>query len=341
MAEFRKIRNLNDLAKRFGCTATTVSMALRNSPQLSETLREKIQAAAQADHFVPRNYTRREPAPKRPLKRYAHLGPILILHNDYFQEPNPARDQTMPEIFHRLNQFGVEYSYVDIADFRRNPGMIKEFSGVLYYNDQEITLPENMPIMQIFGWKKLLSCQDRITVDDIQIAELAADYFRHLGIRRAAMIWREDMLQFNQNHPRLTHFQATMEQYGIPVTPLIFSREDGGLVPQFRTYLEGGDDRVGFFAFNSVCGLALCCALEGLQLWSRYGEKHVLICDNDSLIRQFWPNPTIIDLDFKTLASRAVDGLLWRLENPDSPAVSIYQKVRLVRRSDASETNNF
>lgn len=46
MAEIKKIRNLNDLAKRMGCTATMVSMALRDSPQLSQELREKIKKLA-------------------------------------------------------------------------------------------------------------------------------------------------------------------------------------------------------------------------------------------------------------------------------------------------------
>lgn len=55
-----KIRNLNDLAKHFDCTAMTVSMALRDSPQLPEALRERIKAFARKNNFSPRSYNRKK-----------------------------------------------------------------------------------------------------------------------------------------------------------------------------------------------------------------------------------------------------------------------------------------
>ena len=71
MAMAGKIRNLNDLAKQVGCTATAVSMALHDSPQLSVELREKIKKTAKENDFVPRSYNRRT---VRVKKRYSHLG---------------------------------------------------------------------------------------------------------------------------------------------------------------------------------------------------------------------------------------------------------------------------
>ena len=123
MAEIKKIRNLNDLAKRMGCTATTVSMALRDSPQLSQELREKIKKLAGDNNFRPRNYTRRKSSGEK--KRYSHLGPILLLHNDFYNELNPARDQTMPLAFQLFNQYGIEYSYLDISEVRKNPDLFR------------------------------------------------------------------------------------------------------------------------------------------------------------------------------------------------------------------------
>lgn len=133
-----KIRNLNDLAKQVGCTATAVSMALHDSPQLSEELREKIKKTAKENDFVPRSYNRRT---VRVKKRYSHLGPLLLLHNDFFNELNPARDQTMPYAFQLLNQYGVEYAYLDISEVRKNPELFREFAGVLYYNDRRSNFP--------------------------------------------------------------------------------------------------------------------------------------------------------------------------------------------------------
>ena len=46
MATQRKPRNLNDLARQANVTAATVSMALRDSPQVSVQVREKIRQLA-------------------------------------------------------------------------------------------------------------------------------------------------------------------------------------------------------------------------------------------------------------------------------------------------------
>ena len=87
-----KIRNLNDLAKRIGCTATAVSMALHDSPQLSAELREKIKKTAEEHDFVPRSYCRRTVQGK---KRYSHLGPLLLLHNIQLHSSKVPQDGIM------------------------------------------------------------------------------------------------------------------------------------------------------------------------------------------------------------------------------------------------------
>lgn len=325
-----KIRNLNDLAKHFNCTAMTVSMALRDSSQLPVSLREKIKQFARENNFSPRSYNRRKNAlPTESGKRSSHPGPLLILHNDRYQEPNPARDLTMPDAFQQLNRRGVEYSYVDVDEFNRNPGMVRDFAGVLYYNDQPVELPDDIPVMQIFGWTPLRSRQDRVMVNDFEIARMAAKFFLDAEVKRLAIVWRDDMLDYCKEHPRIICLEEQLNRAGIPTTSLCFSRKESHFVQRLQHYLNEGGGQAGFFAFTGVCGLMLACALEGLQQWKFYAPKHVLICDNNALLKDFSPQPATIDLNFPMLTKRAVDGLLWRLENPDAPNVVVYQSPRL------------
>lgn len=327
MAMAGKIRNLNDLAKQVGCTATAVSMALHDSPQLSEELREKIKKTAKENDFVPRSYNRRT---VRVKKRYSHLGPLLLLHNDFFNELNPARDQTMPYAFQLLNQYGVEYAYLDISEVRKNPELFREFAGVLYYNDQEIELPPEMPAMQIFGWTSPGPCQDRITVDDVRIAELGVQFFLSAGVRRVAMVWREDMIRDFYEHPRVKVLEWELNVRGMTVTPILFERQDTDFLDRLQSYIRHGDPSTVFFAFNAVSGLKLCSALDIMRLMPEYAPEKLLVCDNDSILQNFWPRFHIIDLDFPALTRRAVDGLLWRLENPGAPGAVTYQCPRLI-----------
>ena len=337
MSGIRKIRNLSDLAKRTGCTATAVSMALRDSPQLSQELREKIQKIARENNFSPRNYNRKKSTKEK--KQYSHLGPLLLLHNDFYNELNPARDQTMPVAFQLLNQYGVEYRYLDVSEVRKNPALFREFAGVLYYNDQNVEIPEEMPTMQIFGWKALKPHQDRVTVDDVKVAELSTDFFLKAGVKRVAAIWRKDMIRNFYEHPRIKVLEKNLNARGIAVTPILFTRKDTDFPDRLQEYIRNGDSSIGFFAFNAVSGLKLCSALDIMHLMPFYAPDKLLVCDNDYLLQNFWPRFHVIDLDFPMLTRRAVDGLLWRLANPDSPEAVIYSSPRLIPPQNSNDNN--
>ena len=236
----------------------------------------------------------------------------------------------MPYAFQLLNQYGVEYAYLDISEVRKNPELFREFAGVLYYNDQEIELPPEMPAMQIFGWTSPGPCQDRITVDDVRIAELGVQFFLNAGVRRVAMVWREDMIRDFYEHPRVKVLERELNARGVPVTSILFERQDTDFLDRLQSYIRHGDPSIGFFAFNAASGLKLCSALDIMRLMPEYAPEKLLVCDNDSILQNFWPRFHIIDLDFPALTRRAVDGLLWRLENPGAPGAVTYQCPRLI-----------
>ena len=88
-----------------------------------------------------------------------------------------------------------------------------------------------------------------------------------------------------------------------------------------------------------VSGLKLCSALDIMHLMPLYAPGQLLVCDNDFLLQNFWPRFHVIDLDFPMLTRRAVDGLLWRLENPDSPEAVTYLSPRLIPPQNIPEQN--
>jgi len=324
----KRIRNLSDLAERHGCSTMTVSMALRNSTRLSNELKEQIQRTAQENNFSPRQY--RQKKATKSEARYSHLGPILILHDSFTRGQNPARDQTMPYIFQMLNNFGIEYKYEDIAILQEKPECFNKFSAVLYYDDQDIAIPDDMPTMQIFGWGELGKNHDRITTDDIKVAQLAIDFFVRSKVKRVAVIWRDDMIKQTGGHPRINALTSGLEKLDMQATPILFSwHKETNFRERLQEYIVNGNSEVGFFAFNSACGMKLCNTLESLQLWAKYAADQVLVCDNDNIFENFWPKSHSIDLNFPALANRAVSGLLWRLENPGLPSVTICQSPTL------------
>lgn len=327
MAPDRKPRNLNDLARQAKVTATTVSMALRDSPRLSAALKEKIRQMAAESDFTPRAYNRK-PKP-RAERKYAHLGPVMLLDQDY-GDRDPVHDGIFPAVSQKLSQSGVTFQEFKQSEIRKNPEILQQFAAVLFYNDLHgIELPEGFPAVQVFGWNPTGAAVDRITADDRQVVSIAVDYFRRAGAARAAIVWNRHMVEI-PDHPRISGFVGQMAATGIEATLMPFVPEEPDFTGRLREYVEQGDDRIGFFGFNALCGVRLCCALESLGLMRKYGKSNVLICDKSLLLDGFYPHPAMIDLNLPVMAERAAEMLLRRLAEPGIPALLALQSPRLV-----------
>ena len=270
----RKPRNLTDLARQMNVTAATVSLALRNSPLLSAEVREKIQRTAAELEFSPRAYTRRTKSNR--VKEKSGLGPVMLLLDDHGEE-DPVRDGIMPVVSQNLSRYGLEHQYINQSRLRENPELLKEFKGIVFCNDLKgIQLPENYPGVQVFGWEARGPALDRITTNDDEIVSLAVEYLCRAGVKRAVIIWQRNMVQIPR-HPRIACFLERMNELGIQAAPMPFDREEPDFSGRMKELISSGDDRIGFFGFNALCGVKLCCALESLGLLRKYSPHSVLV----------------------------------------------------------------
>ncbi len=330
MAEQSKIRSLDDLALKAGVTAATVSLALRNSPRLSEEVRDRIRLLAEENDFTPRSYRRRTVARKVEVEKNSY-GPLLVLYYEFPGVADPMRDGIMPPLFLLLNERKIEYQYVNVQEFMANPDMAKDFRGIIYYNDPEdMRLPDDIPSVQIFGWAPLRPRQDRITANDEQIVRLVAENFSRNGVSRAAMVCCREMLPIEMEHPRVEGFLKRMKQIGVDAELILFDRYSMTLTSVMQEYLKDEYQNVGLFAFNAFCGLKLCCALDSLGLIQAFGPQRLVVCDNSPLLYSFSPRPTMIDLNLPMLAEFALDALCRRLERPELPETVLQQAPKIV-----------
>lgn len=324
-----KVKNLDDLALKAGVTAATVSLALRNSPQLSEQMREKIHALARESGFTPRVYRRRNAQEQsgRGNSRKPY-GPLLLLHYEFPDEPDPVRDGIMQPLFLLLNERKIEYRYVSTREVMENPALVDHFRGIIYYNDPDgFRLPPVIPAVQIFGWSPIREGQDRITANDQQIVQLVTEHFRKLNVERAAIVWCREMV--SGKHPRIEGFREAMAECGVEVRSIPFEKNSPALRGEMEEYLKAGNGKVGLFAFNAFCGLKLCCALDSLGVLAQLVESGLVICDNSPLLYSFSPRPTMIDLNLSMMAEFALDTLCRRLDRPDLPETILFQSSRI------------
>lgn len=322
----KKTRNLNDLAEKAGVTAATVSMALRNSPRLSEAVREKIRKIAEEDGFTPRPYQKKSvPAP---AKRFAHLGPVLFLDNSV-DEADPIGASLLVELGQLMNRYGVDFHSANQSELSENPRLLDGCEAVFFYNDPENIglVPESIPTVQVFGWEPLRKNCDRITADDEKIVEQAVTYLLRSDIDRSAVFWRSDMVRFPQ-HPRIVHFLERMNAAGVEAAEFVFGKYDTDFTERLKAYIESGSEKIGFFGFNARCGTKLCCGLDSLGLLQKYTPHNVIVCDSSIMLKNFWPTPAMIDLDMPLIARRALELLFFRMEAPGVPEAMLLQFPR-------------
>ena len=326
MAYQRKTRNLHDLAEKAGVTAATASMALRNSPRLSEAVKERIRRIAEKDGFTPRSYNRKQE--NAPGKRFSHLGPVLFLDNSV-DETDPIGAALLAARGPMMNEYGVDFQVVNQRELAAQPKTLEKFDALFFYNDPPVLelIPERIPAVQVFGWEKQRRNCDRITANDGQIVALAVEFLRKAGVERSAIFWRDDIVRI-PDHPRITRFLAEMNALGIETTEFRFGKYDTDFTGRLKQYIEAGSERIGFFGFNARCGVKLCCGLDSLGLLQKYSPTNVIVCDNSVLLRDFWPNPALIDLDLPLMAKRALEMLFWRMEQPGIPEAFVLQAPR-------------
>ncbi len=330
MSRQRKTRNLTDLAEKAGVTVATASLALRNSPRLSDAVRERIQQIAEEDGFTPRAY-RRRPTPEAALnKRYAHLGPVLFLDNSTDEE-DPVGMALLATLGKLMSRHGVDFRCINRMELLDNPELFQKFAAVYFYNDP----PElqafcgRKPMVQVFGWHSYGPTCDRFTTNDTEVISLALRHFQSIGTERVFIVWRTDMVNI-PNHPRITLFAQRLREAGIEPVQFQFDRCDTNFIERLRQEIAAGSEKIGFFGFNGRCGLKLCCGLDSLGLMQKYGQENVLVCDKTVMLDSFWPSPGMIDLLLPTMAERALESLFWRMEHPDAPPSITMQSPQLL-----------
>ena len=70
--------------------------------------------------------------------------------------------------------------------------------------------------------------------------------------------------------------------------------------------------------------------VEAPGLPRRPKELEVISCDNTYLLNELHPPLPAVDLHIAEIASRAVDGLLWRLSNPEASYQDVLIKPELI-----------
>lgn len=312
----RKV-TLKQIAKELDVSISTVSKSLRNSPEISEDTRQKVQAFAKLYNYKPNNI-----ALSLKNKKTKTIGIIIpeIVHH-FFATVISGIEQVANENGYNVivclsdESFDKEVINMEMLANGSIDGFIMSLSKETqhkrdFHHIVEV-IDQGMPVVMFDRVTNDVLC-DKVIIDDQMAAYDAVDYLITKGFKNIALITTVDYVSVGKL--RTDGYVKAMRNHGIPVREeMIVKIEDidNCSVKIERLLEEQKPDAV--FAVNELF------AVTAIKLASKMGVKVPadlsVIGFTDGIISQFsTPSITTVSQNGIKMGGRAAKMLIDRLE---------------------------
>ena len=324
-------QSMAEIAEMLGTSAVSVSLALRNSPEVSQALRDRVRQIAMDSGFKPRNYQRRS-HPVEPKESF--IGKIAVIEG-MTRSSDPVAQLIMNSVMKRLNELKISFAVILCDDLYENPALIDGYAGVIYHY---CFMPKYLSILQkiqqvaIMHEEITLGPCDNYKPCEMMAGELAAQYLLGQGFKQMILTWEHRMAYRAATHPRLEGFRRKVREAGVELVEIAYERNENA-----KFYLDALGEtlkkfkyQAGIFAFCDQVAYHVCSSLDFLGQKRKLRQLEVISCDNTYMIQNLQPPLPAVDLHIADISARAVDGMLWRLANPQACYQDVMLKPELV-----------
>lgn len=203
-----------------------------------------------------------------------------------------------------------------------------------------------IPTVWFLGRPKGADWGDVVESNDAEVGRMAAEHLLEKGHRKIAILDpKPDHVTLGQ---RCASFTWHATQAGAKVENVFGKDTDWTLPLQPVSDSELVDDLVGkLMKLRSKPTAVFCpadcisamvyraCSRRGIQIGK---DISLISCNNEQpLLTGLYPEVTTIDICAEQIGRQAVEQLIWRLANRDSPAVSVSVQPRLVEGMSVAE----
>lgn len=315
-----KLVTLNDIAKKIGVSIITVSKALRDHPDISESTARLVKKTADELGYSP-NFMARNLASKKSNS----IGVVLpqIAHHFFSTLMNDIYDYAIEknyQVFLTVSQENAEMQKKQIETLlsMRVDGLIisisQDTSNFGIFNN---ALDRQIPMVFMDRIPDLARC-NKVTVDDKRGAFHAIDHVVNLGYRRIAHF--AGYSNINIGRDRLEGFKSAMQFHGLEINNdwIIEGdyEEKHGYDSFMKLYHEKNlPDLILAVTFPVAIGIYSAAKEVGLKI----PDDIDLICFGNSPVQEFLSPPlSCINQPTDLLAKRSMDLLLENIDKPES-----------------------
>jgi LacI family transcriptional regulator len=321
---------MQDIASRLNLSLTTVSLALRDSPQIKAETRLRVRQLAEEIGYVHR----------------ARAALPVELQQVIFVNPYAATNYFYGDVLHgaelecRQRGIGLQFMRLDSELSEQDLSRFGEGQGVLLAGSiaepvvQRIK-QSRVPLVLVDNNLPHLGV-DRVLIENAGGAHQLTSYLIAQGHRRIVImpaVTREPSFR-----ERIDGYSRAMEQAGL--VPQVFAPHNGVSGPSgeraFLDMLQAGrrPDFTAVLALNDEQAIGLIHMLQDHGL-SVPGDLSVVGFDDVSAAEVVRPALTTCRVPRTLLGQSGVRFLLQRAANPDAPAQACIHDVQLIERGSA------
>lgn len=319
---------MRDIAEELGVSTVAVSLALRNSPRISEELKTRVNALVKSSEFKIRNY------PKRGSKNSFKKARVAFIYDQ--DNSDPVSQTIVTAVMQRLMECEMNFKTILTADALSDPFITRKFDGFLYYYnipEAEISKFSGKPQVAIMNDYVDCGLFDNCRFHNEMAGKIVADYFLERGFKRFLFVYEEISTGVkHENHPRFAGFKERITDPEIKISSVHYSRKNrtNSFSDELMAELNKCEEPLGIFAFNDLTAFRCYCTLEMNKRNFEPGKLEMVCCDNTFLLDHFKTPIPVVDLHIDKVARAAVDRLIYRFQNPDECFVEILYKPDLI-----------
>ncbi|RIA08625.1 LacI family transcriptional regulator [Flavobacteriaceae bacterium MAR_2010_72] len=332
----RKI-TLKQIARELDVSISTVSKALKNSHEISQDTRDKVQAFAKLYNYRPNNIALS--LKNRKTKTIGIMIPEIVHH--FFSKVIKGIELVANKRGYNVivglsnESFDKEVINMEMLANGSIDGFILSISKETLlqqdYHHFNETINQGMPIVMFDRVVDEIQC-DKVIVDDLNGAKKAVLKLLKTGCKQIAIITTNDYLSIGKL--RTEGYVQALEEFNIKPNPsLILKIEDKLLSDENVDELE--KELMQLFSDNSIDGIFAVnelYAVTAMKVARRLGlivpnDIQVISFSDGVLSKHSTPSLTTVSQHGQEMGEKAAELLINRLENEEDRDVEHYETV--------------
>lgn len=326
---------INDIANHAEVSPSLVSMVINNYPHVSLDKIKRVNKAMKELNYKPAPPGRRQGQRSRSSKkRLTNRVAVFVFGGTVNMFATEIYMKTLNGIETSLRKNGKLlqiHFFADEKELKTN-FLTSKVDGIILFNGGQIAdvkciqLLRQYPCVQVMGMEFRDDLWwDHVSYDDRRIGELGAEYLMGLGCSSFAVI------DTDQPISRCTSCERKIKQAGKSVTKLRLIRfpdNDWAVPIDELTTLSPFPEGIFCSGDQVTADLYMRLNQKG---YTPGKDCQVIGCDNTTNILNYLnPRPASIDIHPELVGEKAVDQLLWRINNPIPGKVKIALEPELV-----------